>query len=136
MKNFLLPLVLVVGTISSAHAQSSITAAPKVRLLESYRAYIGRSDLFNSSGVRLTRPWQIIRQDRANVHLYGVRDRGDQLDSFFADAANRQIMEGMLQNGKMSAEAAQMIILGDVWIDVEIYGSGGIGRWIDVMVSD
>ncbi|MBB3387896.1 hypothetical protein FHT82_000616 [Rhizobium sp. BK275] len=29
-----------------------------------------------------------------------------------------------------------MIVHGNVWVDVEIYGSQGTGRWIDVTVSD
>lgn len=118
------------------HAQSSVTATHSDRLIESYRAYIGQGDVFNSNGARLTQPWQIIRQDRANYHQFHRRDRGDESDSFFADAANRQALETMLRNGTMTSEAADMIVNGDVWIDVSIYGSQGRGRWIDVTVSD
>lgn len=42
----------------------------------------------------------------------------------------------MLRNGTMTREAAAMIVHGNVWVDVEIYGSQGTGRWIDVTVSD
>ncbi|MBB2835961.1 UNVERIFIED_ORG: hypothetical protein GGD51_006149 [Rhizobium esperanzae] len=105
-------------------------------MIESYRAYIGEADLYNSKGARLTQPWQIIRQDRANFHQYGVRDRDDQSDSFFADPANRQALEQMLRNGSMTRDAANMIVRGNVWIDVDIYGGQGTGRWIDVTVSD
>ncbi|TWF53315.1 hypothetical protein [Neorhizobium alkalisoli] len=120
----------------SALAQSSVTVEHSNGLIESYRAYIGRDDLFNSSGVRLTKPWQIIRQDRANFYVYGIRDRDDEADTFFADAANRQALEVMLRNGSMSGEAARMIVQGGVWIDVEIYGRGSSGRWINVTVRD
>ena len=76
-------------------AQSSVTATHTNRPIEHYRAYIGEADLFNSKGTRLTQPWQIIRQDRANFHQYGIRDNDDQSDSFFADPANRQSLEVM-----------------------------------------
>ncbi|MGB8287205.1 hypothetical protein ELI13_31475 [Rhizobium ruizarguesonis] len=112
----------------TAHAQARVTATHRNGLVESYRAFIGEADLFNSSGTRLTQAWQIIRQDRANFHQYGVRDRDDETDSFFADPVNRQALEQMLRNG--------MIVRGNVWIDVDIYVSQGAGRWIDVPVSD
>ncbi|AYD01007.1 hypothetical protein [Neorhizobium sp. NCHU2750] len=123
-------------SVASAWAQSSVTVEHSDRLIDSYRAYIGHDDLFNSKGVRLTQPWQIIRQDRANFYLYGIRDRDDEPDTFFADANNRQALEIMLRNGNMTGEAARMIIRGDVWIDVEIYGRGSSGRWINVTVRD
>jgi hypothetical protein len=113
-----------------------VTATHRNGFIERYRAYIGEADLFNSSGERLTQPWQIVRQDRANFHLYGVRDRDDESDTFFADKGNRQALEQMLRNGTMTRDAANMIVRGNVWIDVDIYGGQGTGRWIDVSVSD
>ncbi|WP_425374181.1 hypothetical protein [Neorhizobium lilium] len=127
---------LSLSFVSSSSAQSSVTAVHSDKLIERYRAYIGKSDLFNSSGVRLTQPWQIIRQDRANFYVYGRRDKADEADEFFADKGNREALENMLRNGRMTSEAATMIVNGDVWIDVGIYGSGATGRWIDVTVSD
>lgn len=136
MKNLslIVAAALLVGT--PVLAQSSVTATHTNRLIDHYRAYIGQADLFNSSGTRLTQPWQIIRQDRANFHQYGIRDQDDQSDSFFADPANRQALEAMLRNGTMTREAATMIVHGNVWVDVNIYGREGTGRWIDVTVSD
>ena len=130
---------IVVSVLFGGHpalAQSNVTASHANRLVEHYRAYIGEADLFNSSGTRLTQPWQIIRQDRANFHRYGIRDSGDQSDSFFADPANRQSLEAMLRSGSMTREAAAMIVHGNVWVDVDIYSNQGTGRWIDVTVSD
>ncbi|MDM9624547.1 hypothetical protein QTL95_01475 [Rhizobium sp. S152] len=136
MKKLLLILCATVATTGSVHAQARVTATHRNGLIESYRAYIGQADLFNSNGVRLTQPWQIIRQDRANFHQYGVRDRDDESDSFFGDPVNRQALEQMLRNGTMTRDAANMIVRGNVWIDVDIYGGQGTGRWIDVSVSD
>ncbi|MBY5667413.1 hypothetical protein HFO33_34130 [Rhizobium leguminosarum] len=136
MQKLLLILFGVAAMSGAAHAQARVTATHRNGLVESYRAYIGDADLFNSNGARLTQPWQIIRQDRANFHQYGVRDRDDETDSFFADPVNRQALEQMLRNGTMTRDAANMIVRGNVWIDVDIYGSQGAGRWIDVSVSD
>lgn len=136
MSKLIFACIAALAAASSAIAQSTITRAPSAGPIDSYRAYIGRDDLYNSNGVRLTRPWQIIRQDRANFHAYGLRDRGDDSDSFFADSVNRQALEQMLANGSMAPDAANMIVRGDVWIEVMIYGNGDVGRWIDVTVSD
>ncbi|MBY3418546.1 hypothetical protein HFN87_35610 [Rhizobium laguerreae] len=136
MQKLLLILSGVAAMSGIAHAQARVTATHRNGLVESYRAYIGEADVFNSNGARLTQPWQIIRQDRANFHQYGVRDRDDETDSFFADTVNRQALEQMLRNGTMTRDAANMIVRGNVWIDVDIYGSQGAGRWIDVSVSD
>ncbi|PWI50301.1 hypothetical protein B5K03_30430 [Rhizobium phaseoli] len=136
MRKILLILLGSVVICGTANAQARVTATHRDGLIESYRAYIGEADLYNSKGARLTQPWQIIRQDRANFHQYGVRDRDDQSDSFFADPANRQALEQMLRNGSMTRDAANMIVRGNVWIDVDIYGGQGTGRWIDVTVSD
>ncbi|NEH83044.1 hypothetical protein E0H46_26845 [Rhizobium leguminosarum bv. viciae] len=136
MQKLLLILFGVASMSGTAHAQARVTATHRNGLVESYRAYIGEADLFNSNGARLTQPWQIIRQDRANFHQYGVRDHDDETDSFFADPVNRQALEQMLRNGTMTRDAANMIVRGNVWIDVDIYGSQGAGRWIDVSVSD
>lgn len=129
--------ILMSGPLmQTASAQSSVTAVQSDRLIDRYRAYIGPADLVNSNGVRLTQPWQVIRQDRANFYQYKVRDRGDEPDTFFSDVKNRQALEAMLSNGHMTAEAANMIMRGDVWVDVAIYGRGDTGTWIDVKVSD
>lgn len=126
---------LVFAFPCAANAQSVTRARTTPELLETYTAYIGRDDLYNSSGERLTKPWQIIRQDRANYHRYGIRDRGDQSDSFFADEINRQNLETMMSNGSMSPTARQMILRGNCWVNVEIYGHGSTGTFLDVEVS-
>ncbi|MDE1992168.1 MAG: hypothetical protein KGI75_06670 [Rhizobiaceae bacterium] len=136
MIKFALSLLLAASMSVPAMAQSTITRDKSAHLIESYRAYIGRDDLYNSNGVRLTEPWQIIRQDRANYHVYNRRDRGDQGDSFFSQAANRQGLESMLQDGSIDNDAGNLIVRGNVWIQVDIYGRGDTGEWVDVHVSD
>lgn len=117
-------------------AQSSITSAPQSDvLLESYDAYIGQQDLFNSSGRRLTKPWQIVRQDRANFHMYRRGDRYDDWDTFFGDPVNREMLEQMLRRGFIAPQAARDIVQGDVLIRVEIYGRGRSGHSVHISVT-
>ena len=121
---------------TSSHAQSSITSLPRPdRLIEAYVAEIGYHDLFNSSGVPLTRPWQVLRQDRANFHAFGIRDRFDEWDSFFADPLNRAIMESMLRSGSISPQAARDIMSGQAVVVIQIYGHGRTGRSVHVKVA-
>lgn len=121
---------------SACFAQSSVTIAPaQMEVLETYRAYIGRDDLFNSSGVRLTKPWEVLRQDRANFHQFGTRQKDEETDSFFGTPENRQRMEGMLQNGFISQEAGDAIVNGAVWVRVQVLGSGTVGRAVKISVE-
>lgn len=136
MKKLILSLLLAASMVDIAAAQSTITRDSSARLIESYRAYIGSDDLYNSKGERLTLPWQIIRQDRANYHAYRRRDRGDQGDSFFSLPSNRQKLEAMLASGNIAGDAGNLIVRGNVWIKVDIYGRGDIGEWVDIHVQD
>ncbi len=66
---------------------------PGGTLLVSYVADIQEQDLFNSSGIRLQGVEQILRQDRANVHKFGLGSDIDTRDQFFNVPANRAILE-------------------------------------------
>lgn len=123
---------LFVATCAAAFMVSA--AAHADELLESYSAYIGQDDLYNSYDERLTQPWQVIRQDRANVHRFGVRQPGDEMDSFFASARNRERAERMIRNGVIERSAARALLNGDVRIHVEIW-RGGNGDYINVSVD-
>ncbi|MEM6586583.1 MAG: hypothetical protein AAF692_12600 [Pseudomonadota bacterium] len=110
---------------------STLTSAA---LTATYYAYIGEPDLYNNDGKRLTEPWQVLRQDRANFHRFGVSHSGDQSDPFFTLGSNRAIMERMVANGRIEASAGRRIVQGDVGVRVEIYGNGTSGQRIDVTV--
>ncbi|MBB4566586.1 hypothetical protein [Rhizobium leucaenae] len=136
MKKLVLSFMLAAALFDAAAAQSTITRDGSAHLIESYRAYIGSDDLYNSKGERLTLPWQIIRQDRANYHAYRRRDRGDEGDGFFSLASNRQKLEAMLESGNIVGDAANLIARGNVWVKVDIYGRGNVGESVDVHVQD
>jgi len=105
------------------------------QLLESYTAHLSWADHYNSNGQRLTEPWQIIRQDRANYHRYGRADPQDQWDSFFSDFNNRARAEQMLSAGYISAQARNAIVNGEVFVQVEIWGQGNTATLIRVDVA-
>lgn len=104
-------------------------------LIEEYRAFISENDLYNSSGTRLTKPWEIVRQDRANYHKFGLADAGDYYDSFFSSAKNREIVERMIANGLIDPAAAEGVVSGNVFIRVRVYGVGTVGRSINIVVE-
>lgn len=99
-------------------------AAGAQSLIASYAAFIGEDDLFNSSGTRLGEFWQILRQDRANYHRFGLRQRGDNGDPFFADANNRATLEQLLRNSDTHPSTRRLIVSGNVPVYVEIFGYG------------
>lgn len=103
-------------------------------VIGSYTAYIGQDDLYNSQGARLTRHWQVLRQDRANYHRFGIAQQGDEWDPFFGDVDNRAAMEQMLLSGHITSEASRAILGGGVFVTVYVYGSGGRGGYIEVDV--
>ncbi|WP_235919036.1 hypothetical protein [Aureimonas psammosilenae] len=138
IRRVLIAIAAVAAGTLQAGAQADVVMSPNSRrpaLLDEYTAFIGRDDLYSSSGERLTRPWQILRQDRANFHLYGVRQRGDTSDGFFASKGNRAMLEEMLSAGRMSREAATVIVNGGAYVKVQVWGRGNIGDYIRVEVE-
>ena len=92
--------------------------------LGTYTAWIGPDDLYNSSGQRLGQASQVLRQDRANVHRFGLVDHGDAFDPWFADANARAALEQALNRGGIDRNSAAMILQGGAWVQVDVYGSG------------
>jgi len=118
-----LTLALVFASMAAA------TAAAQV--LDEYVARIGPQDHFNSNGVRLTDPAAIIRQDRANLYVFGKGDGDDETDTFFRSRENRALMERMLRNGSSAPSAVSAIVNGTPLILVRIYENS-----VEVMVLD
>lgn len=104
-------------------------------LIGSYVAYIGADDLYNSKGARLGQPWQVLRQDRANYHKFGISQVGDEWDPFFGDINNRAAMEQMIMRGTIDRTARANLMRGGATVYVEIYGHGNRGEFINVTVA-
>lgn len=109
-------------------------AAAAQAVIGGYQAYIGTADLYNSKGVALSAPWQVIRQDRANVHRFGIQQSGDQWDAWFGSADNRAALEQWVMNGAMSPDARARIMAGGATIYVEILGQGNTASGVRVTV--
>lgn len=124
-------LVLTVITVWLA----AVGPAAAQDYIGSYSAWIGWQDLYNSRGQRLTEPWQVIRQDRANFHRFNRRDPGDGGDPWFANAAMRGQLEQAIMAAGMAPWVRQMVLNGGVPIRVDLYGCGsGIAR-ADVQIG-
>ena len=117
---FLLVLIAAffsMGALRSAHAQG------RGEYIESYTARLSPRDHYNSNGERLGSAAAIIRQDRANYYVYGLRDSEDQPDSYFSSKRNRARLEEMLENGQATPGAIEMIVNGTPLIRVDIYSN-------------
>jgi hypothetical protein len=114
----LMAAILAAGSIRTANAQDL------GGFIESYTARLSARDHFNSNGERLRSAAAIIRQDRANFYVYGLRDSEDEPDSFFSNKGNRARLEGMLENGRTTPDAIQRIVNGTPLIRVNIYSTG------------
>jgi hypothetical protein len=77
MRTLLMLAVVVCATILGLRLSQA------QQLIESYQASLSERDHFNSSGERLATASAIIRQNRANFHRFGLRNSGDEDDTFF-----------------------------------------------------
>ena len=114
-----------------------VAATPVVfaqEVIDEYSAYISENDLYNSNGDRLREAWQIIRQDRANVHRYGLIDEDDEGDYFFDNADNRALLEMLVAQGALSRAASRAIVNGDIGIYVQVFGRGNRATHVTVEV--
>ena len=114
----LMTAVFAVGPVRDIHAQNP------GQLIESYTARLSARDHFNSNGVRLRTAAAIIRQDRANFYVYGLRDDEDEPDPYFSSKGNRARLEQMLENGRTTPEAIYRVVNGTPLIRVDIYATG------------
>ena len=114
----LIAAILSAGPVRDAHGQTM------GNFIESYTARLSPRDHYNRNGVRLTSAAAIIRQDRANFYVYGLRDSEDEPDSFFSSKSNRARLEEMLENGRATRIAIDRVINGTPLIRVDIYANG------------
>lgn len=88
---------------------------------EVYYAKISENDKYNSYGDRLNSVADILRQDRANYHRFGLRDRDDSGDGFFAYKGNRARLASMLRRGYISPSTRNAILYRNPVVRVTIY---------------
>lgn len=127
MRHFLIALAMLVGLLPAGVAAGD-------GVIAEYSAYLGATDHYNSSGARLTEPWQIIRQDRANFHRFGLRDDWDDWDGLFDNANNRARLETLVRQAGFSAGDRRLIVNEEVFVNVTVYGYGNTitGVYVEV----
>lgn len=114
----MLKSILAAGVI--AMALSSTASAQE--LLGSYVASISGQDHRASDGYPLDTAAQMVRQDRANVHRFGLVDAEDNDDPWFGTANARARLEQMLNRpGAMDQRTRQAISRGEPVIQVDVY---------------
>jgi hypothetical protein len=96
------------------------------QLIESYTAFLGSADHFSSTGTRLTTAAQVVRQDRANFHKFGIRDPQDTYEPLFADVNQREYLEQMLERGHASPATLDRIVNSFVLIRVDVYADDDV----------
>ncbi len=114
-----------------------ILAAPIAQaqqLIGSYNAFIGTQDLHNSNGVRLSSPAQVLRQDRANYHRFGISQYGDQWDPYFGDSNARARLEQLLNSSNLAPHVHNSIMQGNLHVIVNVYGQGNWISFVEVVV--
>jgi len=94
-------------------------------LLGLYVARISWKDHEASDGYRLDTAAQVVRQDRANVHMHIQTDEEDDIDVWFTTNAKRSRLEQMLnKKGAMNAATRRAILTGEPLIEVDVYRNG------------
>jgi len=112
---------------SLAVVLAGLLAAPAAaRPACSYHAWIGPDDLYNSRGMRLEQPWQVLRQDRANFHK-GLRQRGDEWEGCFATPEARAELERHLRRIDWYPPEAAAIVGGGVLVEVQFFAAPKLG---------
>jgi hypothetical protein len=103
-------------------ALSAASPALADQFLGSYVARISSSDHFASDGYALDTAAQMVRQDRANFHKFGIRDPEDDSDPWFRSTSSRARFESMLnKSGAMSGATRNAIANGEPLVEVEVF---------------
>ena len=105
-------LAPLIGTAGPASAQQAV---------DSYCTSITENDKVASDGYELSDAGSILRQDRANFHKFGYRDRGDQSDRTFQSAKARARIPAMLAAGDTDRGTLRDIVRGTPRVCVDIY---------------
>jgi hypothetical protein len=99
----------------------SATVSAEAGFIESYTARLIARDHYNSNGQRLESAAAIIRQNRANFYVYGIRTGEDEPDSFFSRKFNRGLLEQLLEHGSATPGVINEIINETPLIRVDVY---------------
>lgn len=101
--------------------------APRAFAEEYLGAYVARisdSDHYNSNGEYLDTAAQMVRQDRANFHKFGIRDDEDESDPWFRTNGQRGRLQTMLErSGAWGPGAKSAVLNGEPLVEVEVWSN-------------
>ncbi|WP_420410328.1 hypothetical protein [Hoeflea sp.] len=115
---------------------SSLFATPVLadEVIAEYLAWLDARDTVNSSGVKLGSFGQVLAQDRANYHRFGIRQELDMGDTVFGSRDMRAKLPKLYEAGRR----VEAYILEDVmsgrghYVLVRVMGQGGRVTRVDV----
>lgn len=113
MKSMKIVSLLISALVTLGHA----------RYIGSYTARLGYEDHYNSRGLPLGSVADILQQDRANYHRYGIRDPEDTGDSYFINRYRRSRMKRMLRRGEVDPTIVSEILNETPVVKVNIYSN-------------
>jgi hypothetical protein len=128
MRAWILAIVAGLGLVQGG------TAAAQQQL-GSYYALLGPRDMVNSRGERLTDICQVVQQDRANWHRFGLRDEYDTGDPFFGSVEARQVISQICVLPPQYDYIRREVLGGTPrFVYVQVFGSGG--RITSIVVNE
>ncbi len=122
------------GRLTAALALLLACASPAAaqQVLAEYFAMLNPHDMRNSSGNRLTGMGDVLQQDRANYHRFGIADEYDQWDPLFSSREMRARIPDLYARGPGApGYIAQAIRSGQprfVW--VRVIGVNGVPAYL------
>jgi len=125
---------LVIAGLAALAAAVTPLSANAAELIGEYSARLSGQDHYNSKGQPLTTVAQIIRQDRANYHQFGLRDYGDQDDPVFTTPEIRAGLEALVAASNIPPNVANAIINGDPNVVVQIWGEKGVPQYVVIVL--
>ncbi len=111
------------------------TAATAQDFWGSYFTEIGVADMYNSDGDPLYDICQMLQQDRANFHRFGIYDPMDEGDPFFDTVEARQLIPQLCVVREEYAYLRREVENGNPrYVYVEVYGTGN--RMTHVVINE
>lgn len=124
-------MVIALGLIFSGGA------AAAQAIVDAYYAELSRQDMFNSSGMRLGDLGAILQQDRANVHRFGRRDAGDEMDPYFDNRDLRAQIPGLYARGDTDPLIERIVLGGSpLSVLVLLCGQRSVPQYLVVDFAD
>lgn len=120
-------------------APAALLAAPAAaqQQVGGYYAELAAVDMVSSAGRRLTALGDILQQDRANYHRFGIRQPADEGDPLFADRRNRAAIPELYRSGPGEPLIERILREGTpLTVFVVLCGGPGVVRYLVVNFAD